>query len=141
MAKMFTKNTFPIMLIGTGIILLLPMLTGGEGNGLFSQKNRITCEVTIHDTGLFSFAEIKNFQCARDKSIICGISKESPLGAEGTVRVTTSSGNQATESFDISAPTRDAKLILNICSEDTSGEIQLFDKDGKLRDKEIFNVA
>jgi len=137
---MAKKNLMPIALIIAGLFLLLPMLTGGGGNSIFSQKNRITCEVTIHDTGLFSFAEIKNFQCARDKSIICGISEESLLGAEGTVRVTTSSGNQATKSFDISAPTRDAKLVLNVCSKDTSGEIQLFDKSGKLRDKEVFNV-
>lgn len=138
-----SKDILPIILIGGGILFfVIPMISGGNGDGIFSPKNRITCEVIVHDTGLFSFAEIKNFQCARDKSVICGMAEtKSLLGAEGSVRVITSSGDEGSKNFDISAPTRDAKVIINVCSEDTSGKIELFDKDGKLRDEEVFNIA
>ena len=145
---MVKRNLIPIALIIAGIFLLLPMISksGKFGEGLDSilpKKQEIVCEVTI-TSKIIGFGDITRKNCIAKQSYLCNIAQTQSIGdilyREGTIKILMDNGDDKTEKFKVFIGETSTGVI-EICSEDKSGKLQLFDLNGNLKDEEVFQVA
>ena len=123
---------------GIGFLLIFAGLVWMVLPSFLGKENKIVCDVTVRDSGLFRFADIADVKCAKVKSLVCiPTALYTLFGAEGKIKLITLSGDSTIQDFDLALPSDVKTFTLSVCSEDDYITIQLIDKEGKLRDEEV----